>query len=97
MLLQRYIIFVVLSLRVQGVLSQDGWSVSYRHVRICALKGSSVDMPCTYSYPYYNRVETTFWFVEETADLAETPEYKGRVEYRGNKEHDCTLRIYRWK
>ncbi|KAJ8358144.1 hypothetical protein AAFF_G00030100, partial [Aldrovandia affinis] len=38
-------------------------------------------------------VETTFWFVEETVDLAETPEYKGRVEYRGNKEHDCTLRV----
>ncbi|KAJ8353047.1 hypothetical protein AAFF_G00115180, partial [Aldrovandia affinis] len=76
-----------------SVLGQDGWSVSYQHERICALKGSSVDMPCTYSYPYSNRVETTFWFVEETADLAETPEYKGRVEYRGNKEHDCTLRV----
>ncbi|KAJ8358129.1 hypothetical protein AAFF_G00031400 [Aldrovandia affinis] len=93
MLLQRYIIFVVLSLTVQGVLGQDGWSVSYRHVRICALKGSSVDMPCTYSYPNDNTVETTFWFVEKTVDLAETPEYKGRVEYRGNKEHDCTLRV----
>ncbi|KAJ8362493.1 hypothetical protein AAFF_G00371990, partial [Aldrovandia affinis] len=26
-------------------------------------------------------------------DLAETPDYEGRVEYRGNKEHDCTLRV----
>ncbi|KAJ8362468.1 hypothetical protein AAFF_G00373840 [Aldrovandia affinis] len=50
-------------------------------------------MPCTYSYPNDITVETTFWFVEETVDLAETPEYKGRVEYRGNKEHDCTLRV----
>ncbi|KAJ8366398.1 hypothetical protein AAFF_G00355990 [Aldrovandia affinis] len=50
-------------------------------------------MPCTYSYPNDNTVKTTFWFVGETVDLAETPEYKGRVEYRGNKEHDCTLRV----
>ncbi|KAJ8362467.1 hypothetical protein AAFF_G00373830 [Aldrovandia affinis] len=93
MLLQRYIIFVVLSLTVQGVLGQNGWSVSYQLLRICALKGSSVDMPCTYSYPNDNTVESTFWFVEKYVDLAETPEYKGRVEYRGNKEHDCTLRV----
>ncbi|KAJ8385693.1 hypothetical protein AAFF_G00182930, partial [Aldrovandia affinis] len=93
MLLQRYMIFVVLSLTVQGVLGQNGWSVSYQLQGICALKGSSVDMPCTYSYPNDNTVESTFWFVEKNVDLAETPEYKGRVEYQGNKEHDCTLRV----
>ncbi|KAG5855767.1 hypothetical protein ANANG_G00000020, partial [Anguilla anguilla] len=81
-----------------GVLSQRGWGVTYTPERICALKGSSVDMSCTYSYPTSHTVQKTFWFIhwnkpQEPEDLSQDPEYSHRVEYLGNKNSDCTFRI----
>ncbi|XP_035282757.1 B-cell receptor CD22-like [Anguilla anguilla] len=86
------------TLNVICVLSQSGWGVTYTPERICALKGSSVDMSCTYSYPTSHTVQKTFWFIhwnkpQEHEDLSQTPEYSDRVEYLGNKNSDCTFRI----
>ncbi|XP_064161829.1 B-cell receptor CD22-like [Anguilla rostrata] len=81
-----------------GVLSQREWGVTYTAERICALKGSSVDMSCTYSYPTSRTVQQTFWFIhwnkpQEPEDLSQDPEYSHRVEYLGNQSSDCTFRI----
>ncbi|XP_030266857.1 hemicentin-1-like, partial [Sparus aurata] len=79
---------------IQG---QHGWGVTYSSTEICALKGSTVDMSCTYRYPStVQRVENRFWFIKERnnvyTDLRTDPEYSGRVQYNfGN--NDCTLRI----
>ncbi|KAJ8287461.1 hypothetical protein COCON_G00001200 [Conger conger] len=93
-------------LSVSGVLSQDGWGVTYTPERICALKGSSVDMRCAYFHPtyyytflwQYYTVEKAFWFIrwhhpQEPEDLSLDREYSGRVEYCGNQISDCTFRI----
>ncbi|XP_053274728.1 sialoadhesin isoform X2 [Pleuronectes platessa] len=83
------------------VRSQNGWDVSYTSTEICAFRGSTVDINCTYTYPSrLNHLDTTvqetFWFIKESngihVDLRTDPEYSGRVENLcGNNK--CTLRI----
>ncbi|XP_064161680.1 B-cell receptor CD22-like [Anguilla rostrata] len=94
----RVCVCVCVCLYFSGVLSQRGWGLTYTPERICALKGSSVDMSCTYSYPTSHRVQKTFWFIhwnklQEPEDLSQDPEYTHRVEYLGNQNSDCTFRI----
>ncbi|XP_062865613.1 B-cell receptor CD22-like [Trichomycterus rosablanca] len=79
--------------------AQDGWGVTYTQKSICALKGSTVIMDCTYTYPPGYTVQTVFWSKErlgegiEPPDLASDPEYRGRVQYIGDKNNDCTLKL----
>ncbi|KAG9329002.1 hypothetical protein JZ751_008484, partial [Albula glossodonta] len=74
-------------------------ALTYTTKEICALKGSTVDMPCTYSYPSGYSVNKTVWFIPklhkngEPKDLSKNPQYRGRVQYLGNKDHDCRFRI----
>ena len=83
---------------IQG---QDGWGVIYTSTPICAVKGSTVEIHCSYTYPYWwkssvTRVERTLWFtkmnINEPVDLTTDSEYSGRVQYSSN-DKDCTLRI----
>ena len=90
-----------LILCVTVVQCENGWDVSYTSTEICALRGSTVDITCTYTYPStLNHLDTTvqeaFWFIKESngihVDLSTDPEYSGRVENLcGNNK--CTLRI----
>uniref|UniRef100_A0A3P8STU7 B-cell receptor CD22 n=1 Tax=Amphiprion percula TaxID=161767 RepID=A0A3P8STU7_AMPPE len=92
--------FVVLLLTVT-VISQDDWNVTYSSTQICTLKGSTVEMHCSYRYPFEKdgqktRVRSGFWFSKDSnniyVDLRTDPEYSGRVQYHyGN--NSCTLRI----
>ncbi|XP_061095318.1 B-cell receptor CD22-like isoform X2 [Conger conger] len=89
---------LVILLYVSGVLGQNGWRVTYTPETICGLKGSSVDMRCSYLYPKSHTVQKTFWFIHqnpipELDDLSLDPEYSDRVEYLGNKKNNCTFRI----
>ncbi|XP_053275702.1 uncharacterized protein LOC128437527 [Pleuronectes platessa] len=93
--------FVVLLLTVTVVQCENGWDVSYTSTEICAVRGSTVDITCTYTYPstfnnHDTTVQETFWFIKESngihVDLRTDPEYAGRVENLcGNNK--CTLRI----
>ncbi|XP_064175972.1 B-cell receptor CD22-like [Anguilla rostrata] len=86
---------LVIVLSVSGVLSQEGWGVTYSSQRICALKGSSVNMSCTYSCPTSDTVRKTFWVIPQNSlqDLSQAPEYSQRVEYLGKQNSDCAFRI----
>ncbi|XP_039469810.1 LOW QUALITY PROTEIN: basement membrane-specific heparan sulfate proteoglycan core protein-like [Oreochromis aureus] len=92
--------FVILLLTAPAVLGQNGWSVTYTSTHICALKGSTVDIGCSYSYPNNrNRgimFQERFWFIRNEyygpVDLRTDPDYTGRVEHQFH-EKDCTLRI----
>ncbi|XP_062282332.1 B-cell receptor CD22-like [Scomber scombrus] len=84
----------LLDIMVQG---QDDWGVTYTSTKICALKGSTVDIHSTYSYPSrMNNVDTTvdetFWFTKNFVDLRTDSEYAGRVQYHCDK-NDCIMRI----
>uniref|UniRef100_A0A3Q3FGH9 Ig-like domain-containing protein n=1 Tax=Labrus bergylta TaxID=56723 RepID=A0A3Q3FGH9_9LABR len=76
--------------------------VTHSSAQICAVKGSTVEIPCTctYTYPSTIRQQTTvvqsrFWFTKdryEPVDVRTDPDYSGRVEYLFH-ENVCTLRI----
>uniref|UniRef100_A0A674APQ4 Ig-like domain-containing protein n=1 Tax=Salmo trutta TaxID=8032 RepID=A0A674APQ4_SALTR len=79
-------------------LGQFGWGVTYTKKSICVLKGSTVDLACTYKYPWYKTVKATFWFTKNDAEgnpvsLRDDPDYKGRVEYSVDKRKSHTLTI----
>ncbi|XP_076583696.1 B-cell receptor CD22-like [Chaetodon auriga] len=93
--------FVVFLLSVQVVQGQRDWGVTYGSTEICALKGSTVEIRCRYTYPSrrnrpYTEVHNKFWFTKlsraEPVDLRTDSQYSGRVEYSYNN-NDCTLRI----
>ncbi|XP_047189919.1 hemicentin-2 isoform X2 [Scophthalmus maximus] len=76
------------------VQSQNGWGVSYASTEICAFRGSTVDINCTYTYPgKLNNKARSFWFVKDpNVDLTTDPKYSGRVEYTC-EDNKCCLRI----
>ncbi|XP_036428207.1 B-cell receptor CD22-like [Colossoma macropomum] len=64
------------------------WGVIYTAEHVCAVKGSSVDLSCSYIYPEGLTVTKSFWFIEslrktnvEPEDVRESDQYKGRVQY----------------
>ncbi|XP_048051220.1 sialic acid-binding Ig-like lectin 12 isoform X3 [Megalobrama amblycephala] len=88
---------LVFLLMIHGV-SSAGWGVSYSPSHICALKDSSVIMNCTYTYPIGYKIEKVFWtkeFIksEEPPDLSEDPEYSQRLQYLGDEQQNCTIRL----
>nr|XP_046166416.1 uncharacterized protein LOC124002745 isoform X2 [Oncorhynchus gorbuscha] len=79
---------------VQG---QSCLNVTYTKRSICALKGSTVDITCTYRHPSWHNVTEVFWFNKwesgVTTDLIQDPEYAGRVKYQPTTDKGSTLRI----
>ncbi|XP_040003024.1 B-cell receptor CD22-like isoform X2 [Xiphias gladius] len=70
--------------------------VTYNNRSICAFKGSSVDISCTYN-SYEENVESKFWFShkhsQEPVDLSEDSQYAGRFQVFETEEGRSTLRI----
>ncbi|KAL7403457.1 hypothetical protein ABVT39_000818 [Epinephelus coioides] len=95
--------FVVFLLSVPVIQGQKGWGVTYTSTEICAVKGSTVEIHCSYRYPSRindldTKVEKAFWFIDMKdgvfVDLKTDPQYSGRVQYVCDEtETDCTLRI----
>ncbi|CAI5686113.1 unnamed protein product [Oreochromis niloticus] len=92
---------IICLLTLSAVQGQDGWSVTYTSTQICALKGSTVDIHCTYTYPSrvngnVTVVEKAVWFTkmkgDEHVDVGTEAEFAGRVQYHCDNK-DCTLRI----
>ncbi|XP_078022746.1 B-cell receptor CD22-like [Epinephelus lanceolatus] len=85
---------------IQG---QNGWGVTYSPTKICAVKGSTVEIHCRYTYPSRTNgcnatVEKTLWFTKvngrDPVDLTTDLQYSGRVQYDCDKiRNNCTLRI----
>uniref|UniRef100_A0A8C7NNP9 Ig-like domain-containing protein n=1 Tax=Oncorhynchus mykiss TaxID=8022 RepID=A0A8C7NNP9_ONCMY len=82
---------------VAVVLGQYGWSVTYTTRSICTLKGSTVNLSSSYTYPS-GTVTSTFWFiktfdVENYVNLRNDSDYNGRVTYHSDKTNGHTLTI----
>ncbi|XP_026127932.1 B-cell receptor CD22-like [Carassius auratus] len=79
--------------------SSADWGVSYSPSHICALKNSSVIMSCNYTYPTGYKIEKVFWTKtnvkdkEDHPDLSEDPEYSQRLQYLGDKQQNCNIRL----
>ncbi|XP_073698607.1 B-cell receptor CD22-like [Garra rufa] len=89
------LIFLLMIHRV----SSAGWGVSYSHSHICALKNSSVIMSCNYTYPTEHQIKKLFWtkkpveMGKEPPDLSNDTEYSQRLQYLGDKQQNCTIRL----
>ncbi|XP_042573236.1 B-cell receptor CD22-like isoform X2 [Cyprinus carpio] len=89
------LIFLLMIYEVSGA----DWGVSYSHSQICALKNSSVTIYCTYTYPTGHQIKKNFWtktlFKDnaEPPDLSEDPGYSQRLQYLGDKQENCTIRL----
>ncbi|XP_048051791.1 B-cell receptor CD22-like isoform X3 [Megalobrama amblycephala] len=88
---------LIFLLMIHGV-SSAGWGVSYSPSHICALKDSSVIMNCTYTYPTGYKIMRVFWTKNpvkdvDPPDLSEDPEYSQRLQYLGDKQQNCTMRL----
>ncbi|XP_067260016.1 B-cell receptor CD22-like [Chanodichthys erythropterus] len=85
-------------LMIPGV-SSAGWGVSYSPSHICALKDSSVIMSCTYTYPTGYEIRRVFWTKTlekddgEFQDLSKDRKYSQRLQYLGDKQQNCTMRL----
>uniref|UniRef100_A0AAR2KHS2 B-cell receptor CD22 n=1 Tax=Pygocentrus nattereri TaxID=42514 RepID=A0AAR2KHS2_PYGNA len=87
---------LVIQFMVLGVVAEGEWAVNYISKSVCALKGSEVTMSCTYTYPSDHSVQKAFWMNKlvtggEGPNLSNDPEYRGRVQYLGDKQHNCTV------
>ncbi|KAK0146423.1 Basement membrane-specific heparan sulfate proteoglycan core protein [Merluccius polli] len=82
----------------------DDWTVTYTSSNVCALRGSTVDITCTYQYPYKLQYRSSLWFTKEDnkqrVNLLSDTDYAGRVEYTCGEIscywyncRRCTLRI----
>ncbi|XP_064816209.1 B-cell receptor CD22-like [Oncorhynchus masou masou] len=76
---------------VQG---HNCWRVTYTKRRICVLKGSTVDISCSYTHPTSYIEQGSFWFTQKhPVDVRSYPESAGRVEYNRNTENHHTMTI----
>ncbi|XP_048051355.1 B-cell receptor CD22-like [Megalobrama amblycephala] len=88
---------LIFLLMIHGV-SSAGWGVSYSPSHICALKNSSVIMNCTYTYPTEHQIRKVFWTKNpvkdvDPPDLSNDTEYSQRLQYLGDKQQSCTMRL----
>uniref|UniRef100_A0A8C9TPL7 Junctional adhesion molecule B-like n=1 Tax=Scleropages formosus TaxID=113540 RepID=A0A8C9TPL7_SCLFO len=87
---------------LSGVLS-GAWDVQYPKNEVCAVRGSTVVIPCTYVYPGKNHVQKMWChhhkncidtkYVCHSRDINVSPEYKGRAECLGNEHQNCSLKV----
>ncbi|CAL8294265.1 unnamed protein product [Lota lota] len=101
--------FLAFLLSVPALQSNDDWRVTYSPSNVCALRGATVNISCTYEYlanvQYPPTTVTTLWFTKgdhyQPVDLLSDTDYTGRVEYscgqvrctRSRCYGTCTLRI----
>ncbi|XP_042573303.1 B-cell receptor CD22-like [Cyprinus carpio] len=84
---------LIFLLMISGVFGEK-WNVIYKTTSICALKGSTVNMSCSYTYPQQYKLIETFWIKMPDAgikSLIEYPEYKDRVEYIEDRQKQTAI------
>ncbi|KAF4076157.1 hypothetical protein AMELA_G00227200 [Ameiurus melas] len=98
---------VVILLSVSGVLTQVSyWGVKYPDNPICSVRGFSVSIPCSYSYPTSNlsiQVTQMSWCsMNSNTGYCTEPPYvynsasntTSDFEYAGDNKSNCTLLIH---
>lgn len=97
-----YSIFVLCLFSLIVVCGQNGWEVTCTPTQICALKGSTVKIWCSYTYPTKYKgteiaVNDRFWFTKKDGeiytDLKTDQDYSQRVEYHCESNNNCSLKI----
>uniref|UniRef100_A0A8D3BVI0 Ig-like domain-containing protein n=1 Tax=Scophthalmus maximus TaxID=52904 RepID=A0A8D3BVI0_SCOMX len=82
---------------VSGVLCGK-WNVDYQPL-ICAVKGSSVVIPCSFQYPPAKKIKFVMWDHENYDMLgpfvydSRSADTSSKYQYIGDKHHNCSLRV----
>ncbi|KAM4531323.1 B-cell receptor CD22-like isoform 2-T2 [Odontesthes bonariensis] len=92
--------WTLMLLILEGVLCST-WNVEYRQQHICAVRGSSVVIPCSFTYPDNELVKSVKWVHERhdifngpfLYDSSSDPDRSPRFQYIGDKQHNCSLEI----
>nr|XP_021333821.1 sialoadhesin-like [Danio rerio] len=87
-----HLIFLLIIHRV----SAASWGVKYSTLKICALQNSTITISCTFTYPTtVHQIMKVFWTkdVNGFPDLSVDPEYSQRLQYLGDKQQICTVRL----
>lgn len=96
-----FLLILIYVLNLPAVHGGDGWGVTCSPLQICAFKGSTVTINCSYEYPLQingqnTEVGETFWFTKKTnymyVDLKNDPDFSNRVQYHC-VDHVCQLSI----
>ncbi|XP_038557087.1 sialic acid-binding Ig-like lectin 13 isoform X2 [Micropterus salmoides] len=96
----RTLTWTLMLLCLSGALCSP-WKVEYLQQHICALKGSSVVIPCSFYYPDKQIVQSVLWgheryniYVGPFIFDSKAIDNSSRFQYIGNKVHNCSLKIY---
>ncbi|XP_071329688.1 cell surface A33 antigen-like isoform X2 [Trachinotus anak] len=95
----RSLTWTLMLLLLSGVLCTK-WKVDYQQQNICAVKGSSVVIPCSFHYPGNMQVQSVMW-AHTRNNLFDGPfifnsysvNKSTRFQYIGDKNHNCSLKI----
>ncbi|XP_027025957.2 uncharacterized protein LOC113657996 isoform X1 [Tachysurus fulvidraco] len=95
---------VLILLVLSGVFTQDSnWGVKYPDKPICAVRGFSVSIKCSYYYPQGRQVKQKLWCsMNSNTDWCEPPPHvydsssntKSDFKFTGDDKSDCTLLIH---
>ncbi|XP_056309598.1 B-cell receptor CD22-like [Danio aesculapii] len=91
-----HLIFLLIIHRV----SSADWGVNYSPTQFCALQNSTMTISCTFTYltPGY-QIRKVFWNIDQVkqndsfTDLSNNSEYSQRLQYLGDKQQNCTVRL----
>ncbi|XP_076118355.1 sialic acid-binding Ig-like lectin 14 [Alosa pseudoharengus] len=94
------IMYVLSESSAEGCPDHDWVILTHHH--ICAVRGSSVVMPCSLTPSAGKKATNVFWLInakegKDTPDIADKPSYHGRVKYywkkKNNNKNNCTLKL----
>ncbi|XP_062395582.1 B-cell receptor CD22-like [Sardina pilchardus] len=79
---------------IQGV-SGDRWHIKVPQSSVCAVAGSTVVIPCSFTHPPNVTVKKVLWTISNRSDedLLENPEYMSRAQHNGDMMNNCTLTL----
>ncbi|XP_056309715.1 B-cell receptor CD22-like [Danio aesculapii] len=91
-----HLIFLLIIHRV----SAADWGVNYTSSHICALQNSTMTINCIYKYPTPGyQIVKVYWTKDlvkqdnEFPDLSNNSEYSQRLQYLGDEQQNCTVRL----
>ncbi|XDV15903.1 hypothetical protein PO909_015844, partial [Leuciscus waleckii] len=78
-----------------GVDGLQDWGVNYSPSYICALKGSTVKISCTLTYPRDYEIRTAFWTktVGESPDLCSGPQKRAGIQCNSEDKDTSSITL----
>ncbi|XP_078126014.1 sialic acid-binding Ig-like lectin 14 isoform X3 [Sander vitreus] len=83
--------WTLMPLFLAGVLCNT-WEVVYQKQHICAVKGLSAVIPCSFYYPDKLKVKRVMW--GQVISVRNLKKITTKFQYIGDRNHNCSLKIH---